>query len=80
MKSKNELKEIDIKSCVCYYFDNIINGTKFSFRNILLDEKLYEDISVYNILYKIPTASKPLSIRFDKMMDLLYLLMIKLNI
>ena len=26
MKSKNELKEIDIKSCVCYYFDDIINS------------------------------------------------------
>ena len=47
MKSKNELKEIDIKSYVCYYFDNIINGRKFSFRNILLDKKLCEDISVY---------------------------------
>ena len=28
MKSKNELKEIDIKNGVCYYFDDIINGTK----------------------------------------------------
>ena len=34
--------------------------------NILLDKKLYEKISVYNILYKIPTVPKPLRIRFDK--------------
>ena len=24
MKSKNELKEIDIKNCTCYLFDDII--------------------------------------------------------
>ena len=66
MKSKNELKEIDIKNCFCYYFDDIINGTKINFSNILLDKKLYENISVYNTLHKIPTGPKPLRIRFDK--------------
>ena len=64
MKSKNELKEIDIKNC--YYFDDIVNGTKINFSNILLDKKLYEDISDYKILHKTPTGSKPLRIRFDK--------------
>ena len=39
MRSKNELKEIDIKIRVCYYFDDIINSTKINFRNILLDKK-----------------------------------------
>ena len=34
MKSKNELKEIDTKNRVCYYFDDIINGTKINFSNI----------------------------------------------
>ena len=33
MKSKNELKEIDIKNRVCYNFDDIINGTKINFSN-----------------------------------------------
>ena len=33
MKSKNELKEIDIKNCVYYYFDGIIKGTKINFSN-----------------------------------------------
>ena len=42
MKSKNELKEIDIKNRVCYYFDVMINGTKVIFSNILLDKKLYK--------------------------------------
>ena len=57
---------IDIKNRVCYYFDNIINDTKFNLSNILLDKKLYENISVYNISYKTPTGRKPLCIRFDK--------------
>ena len=33
MKSKNELKEIDIKNGVYYYFDDIIKGTKINFSN-----------------------------------------------
>ena len=57
MKIKSELKEIDIKNRVCYYFDHIINGTKINFSNILLDKKLYENISVYNISYKAPTIA-----------------------
>ena len=44
MKSNN-----DIKTCVHYYFDDIINGTKINFSNILLDKKIYENFSVYNI-------------------------------
>ena len=66
MKSENELKEIDIKNRVCYYFDDISNGTKINFSNILLDKKLYENISVYNFSFKTPTGPKPRHIRFDK--------------
>ena len=66
MKIRNELKEIDIKNYVCYYFDDIINGTKTNFSSILLDKKWYEDISVYNISYKNLTGPKPLHIKFDK--------------
>ena len=47
MKSKNELKEISVKKRVCYYFDDIINGTKINFSNTLLDKKFCEHISVY---------------------------------
>ena len=53
---KNELKKIDIKNCACYYFDDIINGTNINYSDILLDEKLYENISVYGILYKNSTV------------------------
>ena len=66
MKSKNELKEIDVKNRACYYFDDIINGRNINFSNILLDKKLYENISVYNISFKTLTGPKPLHIRFDK--------------
>ena len=66
MKSKNELKEINNKNRVCYYFDDIINGTKSNFSNILLDKTFYENISVYNILCKTLTGLKPLYIRFNK--------------
>ena len=38
-KSKDELKEIDIKNHVCYYFDDTINCTDISFNDILLDQK-----------------------------------------
>ena len=65
MKSKNELKEIDVKNCACCYFDDIINGTNINFSNILSDKKLYENISVYNFSYKTPTGPEPLPIRFD---------------
>ena len=66
MESRNELKEIDIKNRAFYYFDDIINGTDINFSNILLDKKLCENISVYDISYKTSTGPKPLRIRFDK--------------
>ena len=49
MESKDELKEIDIKNRTCYYFDNVMKDIDISFSDILLDEKLYENISVYDI-------------------------------
>ena len=48
-----------------YYFDDITNSTKINI-NILLNKKLYENNSVYNILYKSPTGPKPFHIMFDK--------------
>ena len=46
MESKNELKEIDIKNRTCYYFDDVITDRNIYSVDILLDEKLYEIISV----------------------------------
>ena len=64
MKSKYELKEIDIQNRVCYYFDDVINGTKNNFSNILLNKTLCENISAYSISYKRLTGPKPLRLRF----------------
>ena len=66
MESKDKLKEIDVKSRTCYYFDDIIKDIYINFSDILLDEKLYEKISVYDISYKSSTSPKPLRVRFDK--------------
>ena len=43
-----------------------INGTDINFSNILLDKKLYENISVYGITYWTSAGPKTLRIRFDK--------------
>ena len=43
-----------------------INCTDINFSNILLDKKLYENISVYGITYRTSTGPKTLHIRFDK--------------
>ena len=53
MESNDELKEIDIKNLTCYYFDDIIKTEDFGLDSILIDEKLYQNISFYNIGTKI---------------------------
>ena len=35
----NNLKEINIKNRMCYYFDDIIKTEDFDLDNILIDEK-----------------------------------------
>ena len=60
METKDELKETDTKNRVCYYFDDIIRDFDTNFDNILLDKKLYDNISVYDISYKTSAVSKPL--------------------
>ena len=66
MESKNKFKKIDIKNHACYYFDDIINFIGIDFSDTLLYEKMYENISVYDISYKTSMGTKPLRIRFDK--------------
>ena len=51
IKHKNELKEIDIKNRTCYYFDDIITNRDIYSVDILSDEKIYEDIPIYDISY-----------------------------
>ena len=67
MGSNNELKEINIKNCTCYYFDHIIED--FDFDNILLHEKSQEKFSICGISYKALIGAKPLRIRFDEVME-----------
>ena len=64
MQSKNELKEIHLKSRRCYYFDDNNPG------NILLEKKsykTYKNILIYNISYKSFMGSTPTRIRFEKL-------------
>ena len=65
MESNDELKEIDIKSRTCYYFDDIIKIEDFNLGNILMNEKSFI-ILVYDISYKTFFGVKPLRIRIDK--------------
>ena len=48
----NELKKVHIKNRSCYYFDDIIKFEDFDLDNILIEEKLHENILIYDILYK----------------------------
>ena len=70
MESRDELKEINIKSRTCYYFDNIVTDRDTDFSQILLDEKLYkgkyENTLIDDISYKTSMGAKPLRFRSDK--------------
>ena len=46
MEGNKKLKEIDIKNCTCYYFDEIINIHDLNLDNMLLDEKSYENFLI----------------------------------
>ena len=61
-----ELKNVSIKNCTSYYFDDIIKLKDFNFDNISLDEKSYANISIYDISYKTLIGGKSLHIRFHK--------------
>ena len=51
---------------MCCYFDDIIKIGDFDF-NILLDKKLYENIFIYDDLYKTLIGAKPLHINCSKL-------------
>ena len=55
----NNLKEINFKIRICYYFYDIIKFGDFNLDNILKDEKSYGSISVDNFLYKKFTGAEP---------------------
>ena len=65
-KVKINFKKLIVKIVCVFSFDDITNGTKINFNNILINKESYENILVYNISYKSQAGPKPLSIRFDK--------------
>ena len=66
MDNNHGLKEIDIKNRTCCCFDDIIKLEDFDLVNILIDEKSYKNILIYNISYKTLIGAKHLPIRVDK--------------
>ena len=66
MEINDELKDVIIKNRPCYYFEDVIKFEDFDLDNILIDEKLCENIIVYNISYKILIGDNSLRIRTDK--------------
>ena len=66
MGSNDDLKEINIENRKRYYFDDLIKIEDFNLGNILIDEKTYKNILVYNISHKTLIDAKPLRIRFNK--------------
>ena len=66
MQSNNKIKEIDIKICTCFYFNDIIKFEDSDLNNISIDEKSFKNILVDTIYYKTLIDANPLHIRFDK--------------
>ena len=66
MESNDELKEIDIKNCTCYYFDDILRAVDINIYKLLLEERSCENNLIYGISYKACMGGKSLRIRFDK--------------
>ena len=65
MDSNDELKEIDLKIVRVIIISKTIKIENFNLGNILIDQKSYENILVYNISDK-NLIPKPLRIRIDK--------------
>ena len=49
MESKDELKKVNIKNCMCYYFDEVMKVEDIYVNNDLLDGESDKNILVYNI-------------------------------
>ena len=49
MASKDVWKEIDIKNCTFYHFDDLMAVGGINFNDILLDQKSYGNILIYDI-------------------------------
>ena len=54
----NSLKEIFIKNCIYYFFDDMINIKDLDPKKIKTDEKSYENILIYHTEYVTLTTQK----------------------
>ena len=59
-------KKFVLELCMLFYFSDIIKFEDFDFDNILINEKVYKNILIYNILHRALIGPKPQHIRFDK--------------
>ena len=59
-------KKFVLELCMLFCFSDIIKFEDFDFDNILINEKVYKNILIYNILYRALIGPKPQHIRFDK--------------
>ena len=60
------MKEIDIKNCTFYYFDDLININDFDPKNVEADKTSYKDILFHYFGYKVSNGVKPVYSVFDK--------------
>ena len=60
------MKKVNIKTCTCYYFDDIIRFEDFNFSNVSEDKKSRKIFFFYDILYKTLIGTKLLHIMFYK--------------
>ena len=63
----NKFKEVRIKYRTCCYFDEIIQLEEFHIDSILIDEKSYKIILVYDITYENLIDPNLLRVRLDKL-------------
>ena len=70
MESQDQLKKVNTKNCMYYYFDDVMKVEHINVNNDLLDGESDKNILVYNILYKFMDA-KPMCVRFNKINGLI---------
>ena len=46
-----KIKQINIKSSICYFFNDMINIDYFNSGLMKIDKKPYKNIGIYNIRY-----------------------------
>ena len=56
----SNIKEIDIKNPMCYFFDDMFNIKNLDPNNEKADEKSYKNTLIYYIGYVTPNSANPL--------------------